>query len=87
MSALCVGEVRQGRARRSASTGGSCCTFPVVREELRDKMTFEQVLKRHEGTSCEDLWEKSISGRGTARAKALRWENGRGSKEQGSECG
>ena len=57
MSALCVGEVRQGRARRSASTGGSCCTFPVVREELRDKMTFEQVLKRHEGTS----WK--ISGR------------------------
>lgn len=67
--------------------GAVVLSHSVVREELREKMAFEQVLKRQEGTSCEDLWGKSISGRWTTRAQALRWGNGQGSREQGSECG
>lgn len=41
----------------------------VVREELGEKMTLEQVLERHEGTGLEDTWVRSISARWKARAK------------------
>lgn len=29
----------------------------VVREGFHEKVTFEQILERHEGTSCEDIWK------------------------------
>lgn len=32
----------------------------VVREGLSEKMTFEQMLRRHEGTSFEDMGEKQF---------------------------
>lgn len=41
----------------------------VVREELGEKMTLEQVLERHKGTDLEDTRVRSISARRQARAK------------------
>lgn len=62
----------------------------VVREGLSEKMTFEQMLGRHEGTSFEDIWVESNSKRWTARAKALKQEHVchvQVSEQQGSKCG
>lgn len=43
----------------------------VVREGLSE-VAFEKVLERHEGTSHEDMWVKSVSRRWAARTKPQR---------------
>ena len=43
-------------------------------EGLFERVTFEQGCEEREGVSLTDIWGKSVPGRGTAGAKALRWE-------------
>lgn len=62
----------------------------VVREGLSEKMTFQQMPERHEGTSFEDIWVKSISRKWIARTKAQRQEHVyhvQVSEQKGSKCG
>lgn len=66
---------RQGEDTRSESTEEALVLLHrVVREGFHEKVTFEQMLERQGGRSCEDIWEVAISGRWTARATSLQQE-------------
>lgn len=47
----------------------------MAKEDLKEKVIFEQRPKGSERTRHVTLWEKSIPDRGTARMVALRWKH------------
>ena len=70
------GEKQAGRGHQECKYRGSSCTFTQSGQGgVHEKVTFEQMLERQGGRSCEDIWEVAISGRWTARATSLQQEH------------